>query len=335
MIACLVLVATLPLASCGHRDTEGFIFTYAQEQPANSLRGQSMTFFKNELEKRSNGRIRVELYFGGVLGTERELMDFVATGAIQGTRGGYFADANPKFNILTMPFLVDGWDEAIRLVNSDFMRGINEGARANGWHIPATGISQGFRAHTNNSRPLKHPDDVRGLKMRVPPQEALIRTAEAFGANAQEIPAVEIYQALQTGVVDGQDNPPSNIWDYKIYEVSKYLTITNYATGPDPFFVSLAWYESLPIELQGIFDAVAVEAISLSDQLNREHEAEFIRKLSEKLEVNYVTGDSLEAFRMAVEPVYDFYIERGDVTREEINDAREAASGPITLQGDP
>ena len=97
--------------------------------------------------------------------------------------------------------------------------------------------------------------------MRVPPQEALIRTAEAFGANAQEIPAVEIYQALQTGVVDGQDNPPSNIWDYKIYEVSKYLTITNYATGPDPFFVSLAWYESLPQDLQEVFDAVAQEKL--------------------------------------------------------------------------
>ena len=127
-LVCVWLLVLLSLASCTRHDAEGFIFTYAQEQPGNSLRGQSMTFFKSELEKRSNGRIRVELYFGGVLGTERELMDFVATGAIQGTRGGYFADANPKFNILTMPFFVDGWDEAIRLVNSDFMQSINEGA---------------------------------------------------------------------------------------------------------------------------------------------------------------------------------------------------------------
>ena len=154
----------------------------------------------------------------------------------------FFADANPKFNLLTMPFLVDGWDQAMRLVNSEFMQRINEDARNNGWHIPATGISQGFRAHTNNVRPIRSPDDLKGLKMRVPLQDVFVRTALAFGANPQEIPAVEIYQALQTGVVDGQDNPPSNIWDYKVYEVSKYVTITYYATGPDPFLVNLACF---------------------------------------------------------------------------------------------
>ena len=75
-----------------------------------------MDYFKRELERRSGGRIKVELYVGGVLGNERELMDLVATGALQGTRGAFFADANPKFNLLTLPFLVSGWDEALRLV---------------------------------------------------------------------------------------------------------------------------------------------------------------------------------------------------------------------------
>ncbi len=297
-LVCAALL--LLLASCARSGKEHFTFTYSQEQPLGSLRGQSMTFFEEELEKRTGGLIQVELYCGGVLGTERELMDLVATGALQGTRGGFFADANPKYNLVTLPFLVDGWDQAIRLVKSDFMRRINEGARARGWHVPATGISQGFRAHTNNVRPITHPDDLRGLKMRVPLQEVFVRTALAFGANPQEIPAVEIYQALQTGVVDGQDNPPSNIWDYKVYEVSKYLTITNYATGPDPFLVNLAWYEALPAELKEVFDQVAEEAIAFSDRLNRENEAEFIEKLAGKLEVNYVTGANLEAFREAV-----------------------------------
>jgi C4-dicarboxylate-binding protein DctP len=286
-----------------------------------------MAFFERELEKRSHGRIQVELYCGGVLGTERELMDLVATGALQGTRGGFFADANAQFNIIMMPFLVDGWDQAIRLVNSDFVCRINKGARARGWHVPATGISQGFRAHTNNIRPITHPNDLKGLKMRVPPQDVYVRTARAFGANPQEIPAVEIYQALQTGVVDGQDNPPSNIWDYKIYEVSKYLTITNYATGPDPLMVNLAWYEALPVDLKAVFDQVAQEAISLSDRLNREKEAEFIERLSERLDVNYVTGDALHAFREAVVPVYQHYIDQGDVTSEQIEAARAAARG--------
>jgi tripartite ATP-independent transporter DctP family solute receptor len=284
-----------------------------------------MDFFERELEERTEGRIQVELFFGGVLGTERELMDFTALGAIQGTRGGLFADANPKFNLLTLPFLVADWDEALRLAGSDFMKSINHGARAQGWHVPATGISQGFRVHTNSKRPLTHPDDLRGLRMRVPPQDVFVQTALAFGANPQEIPAIEVYQALQTGRVDGQDNAASNIWDYKIYEVSEFMTVTNYATGPDPFLVNLAWYESLPTDLQTIFDEVATETIELSDKLNREQEADYIQRLSEKLKVNYVRGEALQPFRDAVAPVIQHYIERGDFTLEEIESARKAA----------
>ena len=320
----LVLILT---TSCARPDQAEFLFTYAQSQPLSSLRGKSMQFFEEELEKRTNGRIQVDLYCGGVLGTEREQMDFVATGALQGTRGGFFADANPKFKILTMPFLVEDWDQAIRLVNSPFMQKINADASENGWHIPATGISQGFRAHTNNTRPILSPADLRGLKMRVPPQAVFVKTAQAFGANPQEIPSTEIYQALQTGVVDGQDNPPANIWDYKIFEVSKYMTITNYATGPDPLMVSLAWYETLPADLQQAFDEIAREAIAYSDQLNRENETQFVEKLREKLEINVVTGERLVEFQKAVAPVYQYYIDKGEITQTEVDQARAAARG--------
>ena len=314
--------------SCAKRDSGEVVFRYANEQPEAALRSQSMIkFFKEQLEERSNGRIKVELFFGGVLGNERELMDFVQTGVLQGTRGGFFADANPKFILFTLPFLVDDWDQAQRLVKSDFTRKINEGAREWGFHVPATGISQGVRAHTNNKKPIRHPDDLKGLKMRVPSQEVYVQTSKAFGANPQELPYVEVYQALQTGVVDGQDNAPSNIWDFKIHEVSEYLTITNYATGPDPLMVNLGWYESLPYDLKIIFDEVSRETMEFSDRINREKEAEYIEKISNKLEVNHVTGDDLIPFRDAVKPVYQYFAEKGILTLDEIEKAREVAAG--------
>ena len=103
--------------SCSRNDSPPeFTFRYANEQPEAANRSRSMRFFESELEERTDGRIQVELYLGGVLGNERELMDLVATGALQGTRGGFFADANPKFTLLTLPFLVDNWDQALRLV---------------------------------------------------------------------------------------------------------------------------------------------------------------------------------------------------------------------------
>ena len=320
----VLLGVLLLVVSCGSSSNQ-LVFKYGNEQPEAALRSQSMLFFKEELEKRSQGKIKVELFFGGVLGNERELMDLVATGALQGTRGGFFADANPRFNLFTLPFLVDNWDQAIRLVNSDFMKAVNQGARKQGFHIPATGISQGFRAHTNNKRPIKSPDDLKGLKMRVPSQEVYVETARAFGANPQEVPYIEVYQALQTGVVDGQDNAPSNIWDFKVHEVSKYLTLSNYATGPDPFMVNLNWFEALPEDLQGIFNTVAEETMALSDRLNREQESEFIKLLSEKLEVNTLSGSDLEPFRAAVEPVYQHFVEKGEFTMDDIATARIAA----------
>lgn len=321
----IFFILLLLLISCSNNDKEYF-FKYANEQPESSIRSQSMLFFKNQLEKKTNGRIKVELFFSGVLGNERELMDLVATGVLQGTRGGFFADANPKFNIITLPFLVDGWDQALRLVNSSFMQKINIGARDRGFHIPATGISQGFRAHTNNVRPIRHPNDLKGLKMRVPMQEVYVHTALAFGANPQELPFIEVYHALQTGVVDGQDNAPSNIWDFKIFEVTDYLTISNYATGPDPFMVNLKWYESLPNDLKLIFDDSARETIAMSDQLNRKEESEFIEKLSQHLDVNYLTYDDLEPFRRAVAPVYRYFVDQGTFSFEDIDEARKEAS---------
>jgi C4-dicarboxylate-binding protein DctP len=284
-----------------------------------------MVFFKDELDKRTDGRIRVENYFSATLGSEREMMDMVATGALQGTRGGLFADANPKFVIFMLPFLVSDWDQATRLVNSDLTRDINKGARQNGFHIPATGISQGFRAHTNNVRPIMTAKDLSGLKMRVPPQEIYVLTAEALGASPQEMPVSDVYSALKTGVLDGQDNPPSNIWDYKFFEVQKFMTITNYATGPDPFIVDLNWYQRLPEDLQLTFDRVAEETIALSDKLNRESEQRYIELLQQELEVNRVSDADLQSFRQLTDSVIRDFINRGVFTEADLKMARAIA----------
>lgn len=322
----LALFVCLALCGCG-AERPAYRFRYANAQPPQHPRSVSMDFFAEAIEKRAQGRIEVEMYYSGVLGNERELMDMTALNILQGTRGGFFADANQKYTLFLLPFLVEDWDQALRLVNSGLAARINRGARKNGFHVPVCGISQGFRAHTTSVRPIRRPADFIGLKMRVPPQEANMITAQAFGANPQELPFTEVYQAARTGVIDGQDNAPSNLWDMRIHEVQQYLTISNYSTGPDPFMVNLAWYESLPSDLQRIFDDAAREAIAYSDRMNRKSEQEYIRKLSAHLETNYIEGDDLEPFRAAARPVYDYLIGKGYFTWEEVEEARRAARG--------
>ena len=324
MIVAIVLPVMMP--GCGAPEP-GYLFRYGHSQPAQAPRSQSMVFFENELERRTSGRIRVENYFSATLGSEREMMDMVATGVLQGTRGGLFADANPKFILFMAPFLVSDWDGAMRLVNSELAHRINAGARRNGFHVPATGISQGFRAHTNNVRPIRTPEDLAGLKMRVPPQEIYVRTARALGASPQEMPVSEVYSALKTGVLDGQDNPPSNIWDYKLFEVQTFMSITNYATGPDPFIVGLDWYERLPADLRKTFDEVAEETITLSDRLNRESERDYIALLAREMEVIHLGPDELQPFRRLTDPVVRGFIDRGLFTADEWLRAREIAGG--------
>ena len=128
-------------------------------------------------------------------------------------------------------------------------------------------------------------------------------------------------------MIDGQDNAPSNLWDFRIHEVQKYLSISNYMTGPDPFIVNLAWYDSLPADLQEQFDSSAREAIAYSDRMNRDSEQEYIDKLSTVLETNYIEGAALERFREAAAPVYDILIAKGYFSWEDVAAARLAARG--------
>ena len=304
-----------------------FLFRYANSQPAQHPRSVSMTYFEEILEGRTQGRIEVDNHFGGSLGRERELMDMVALNVLQGTRGGLFFDVSPKYTIFLLPFLMEDWDQALRLVNSDFAASVNAEGRKHGFHVPACGISQGFRAHTTSVRPIHTPEDFRGLKLRVAPQEAHVITTAMLGANPQEIPFSEVYQAARTGVIDGQDNAVSNIWEMRVHEVQKYLSISNYMAGPDPFIVNLAWYEALPADLQEAFDGAAREAIAYSDRMNRESEQVYIDKLSEVLETNRIEGEALAAFREAVQPVYDILISKGYFNWDDVEAARRATRG--------
>jgi len=321
-ILVLIIIITA-LSGCQQKSVQvGHVFRYCNSQPIQHPRSQSMVFFEQELEKRTGGKIQVENYFSAILGTEFEVLDMVATGALQGTRGGGFTNVNKKYNIFMLPFLVEDWDQAEKLMSSPFTKRVNEGSGANGFHVPACGISQGFRAHTNNARPIESPDDLKGLKMRVPPQEVYVINAKILGVNPQEIPYSEAYMALKLGVVDGQDNAVSNIWDYKIYEVQEYLTISNYATGPDPFIVNLDWYNKLPDNLKRIFDEAAVDAMKYSDQLNREKEAEYIGLLSEKLTTNYLTPENRQKFREASAQVYQYFVDKEYFSWDDVQEVR-------------
>ena len=301
-----------------------FTFTYGQSQPESSSRGQSMVFFEKEVEARSNGRIDVQNFFDNTLGTEQEMYDQMATGIIQGTRGGFFANANPQFNIYLLPFLTAGWDEMRCLVGSDFTDSV-EAAAGNGVHVPATGVSQGFRMYTNNVRPINQVSDLQGLKIREPQTDFFIAVAESMGSIVTPMAFSELYQAFKTGVIDGQHNPPSNIWNAKLYEVQKYLSVTNHMTGPDPMLINKAWYDSLPADLQQIVNEVADKALKLNDELAQAAEFKLLDELGAHMEINTLSADGVASFQAAVAPVYQAGIDAGHYSQADLDAAMAAA----------
>jgi tripartite ATP-independent transporter DctP family solute receptor len=318
----VLLAVTLgPAPWVGEVSAATYAFKFAHAQPDTHPRHKSMVYFKEQVESTSKGQIKVELFAGGVLGKEPELMDMVKLGNLQGTRGALFERANKKYLLYTLPFLFADIEQAKKVIRSDFGEKVNQGAKANGFYVPATGVAGGFRQFTNNVRLIATPDDMKGLKMRTPPIDSIIRTMTAMGANPQQVPYGETYMALKTNVVDGQENPCSNIAEMKFYEVQKYFTEVNYQIHPDPFFVSLTWYDALPNDLKAAFTAAAKAAMARSDDVWLASEKDYQSLLTQKLQANRITAENHKAFVAKVKPVWDHYVSAGYFTRGEIDEA--------------
>jgi len=304
-----------------------FVFKYANTQTDTHPRSKSMVLFKEQLEKATSGRIKVELYFSGTLGGEAEVLDMVVTGTVQGCRGGLFERANKKYLIYTLPFMFENTDQVIKLMRSDWGDKINADAVKNGIYVPACGVAGGFRNITSNVKPIAKPEDLVGLRMRTPPIDMTLRTFKALGANPQQVAYTETYMALKNGVVDAQENPFSNAVDMKFYEVQKYLSVVNWQLHPDPFYVNPAWYNSLPSDLKAIFDSVAESAMIYSDTIWLNSEKDYFYTLRDHLKVNELTPAATAAFREAVKSVWQSYVDDGSFTWDDLNAAMAIAKG--------
>jgi C4-dicarboxylate-binding protein DctP len=302
-----------------------YTFRYANSQSENHPRSKSMVFFKQLLEEATNGQIKVELYFSGVMGKEADVLDMVKLGQLQGCRGGLFERANKKYLIYTLPFLFENAEKVTKAMRSEFGQKINKDALKNGFYIPACGVAGGMRNITNSKRPIKTPADLVGLKMRTPPIDVTLKTFKQLKANPQQVAYTETYMALKTGVVDGQENPFSNAVDMKFYEAQKYLSVVNWQVHPDPFFVNPAWYNKLPDNLKKIFTDTAKSAMVYSDTIWLNSEKRYFAILSGKLQTNTITDSARKAFVKASKPVWDYYVKQGYFTNGDIRAVLKAA----------
>lgn len=295
--------------------------------PENTSRHQSLLTFKETVEERTDGAIIVEIYPSGQLGTEMEMLEQVKMGTVEGLRCGPFEDAAPELLVYTMPFLFSDMDAVHRVTRGDITERIIQSTEKNGLKVLAVGDSGEFRQFTNNVRPIKHPDDIKGLKMRTPPMESIVKIMEALGGNPVSIPFSETYMALKTGVADGEENPYTNIDKMKFYEVQKYLSVVNYQYHAEMLYVPLDWYNSLDSNLQGILVECAQEHMTLNDELLKSESVASYNVLKANMEVNELSDAERQVFIDQVQPVYDYYIEQGIFSQADIDEIRKVAAG--------
>ena len=321
------LLAVSTMTGCGSSsdsstaasDQETYVFKFASENVATHPRNIAMSeFFEPELEKRSDGRIDVQLFTDGVLGKESELIQMLPTAAIQGYRGAGYENLNPAFEIWSAPFVFEDYDEAGYFQTTNLARSIMDNVSDPNVYIPATGFT-GFRQIVCKKE-IVHPSDLAGVTMRAPNQNPILDFYKAVKASPQNMSAADAYMALQQGAIDGVCNPAASIDGFKYLEVADYLIEISYCAGADPFMVSAKWYNSLPDDLKEIFDEVAQETMEYSNELVAADDANVMEKCKEKAKhyVNIIDDPGLlQEWRDALTYVPEQAIARGTYTEEQ------------------
>ncbi|RVG27418.1 TRAP transporter substrate-binding protein [Sinorhizobium meliloti] len=266
-----------------------------------------MEKFAELVKEKSGGKIEVKLFPGGTLGGDVQTVSALQGGVIEMTvlNAGILASNVKEFGAVDLPFLFNSGEEADKVMDGPFGTSLME-------RLPATGLvgvaywELGFRNLTNNRHPVTKLEDIKGLKIRTIQSPIPVELFNALGANAVPLPYTELYTALETGTVDGQENPSANIINAKFYEVQKYMTLTRHQYNPQIVLVSKKFWDGLNDEEKTILQQAAVEARDFQRKVSREQDAaalEEIRKTG--MEVSELSPEETQKLRDAVKPMIE------------------------------
>ncbi|MGX9417820.1 TRAP transporter substrate-binding protein [Vibrio sp. WJH972] len=285
----------------------------AHAAPESDLQQNMSLFFKKEVEARTDGDVKVNIFPNGLLGNDAQMIDGSRSGILDISLVGLnnYSGLMPESAALTLPFIFPNRETAYKVLDGEVGQGVMADLEEFG--LKGLGYPEnGYRNMTNSRGPIRVPSDVKGLQMRVNGSKALNDMFDSLEANPQQIPVAELYTALETGVVDAQDHPIGVTLSFKFYEVQKYLSMTQHAYSPLALAMNLEKFNGLSQEQQAIITTVASEAVAMQRQLSIEKEDSMIADLeAQGMKVNRDVDGA--AFQAAVKPVWAAFIkENGD-----------------------
>ena len=239
--------------------------------------------FAEVAKAQSGGRIEVSVAPSAQLGDDAAMVTAIRTGALDlsANSQGAVATAVPEYAAFGMPFLFSTPADAFRLLDGALGKELADKSVAKGMVVLGY-WDNGIRHMTNSKRPIVKVDDMKGLKMRTPPDAVLVDIMQALGADAQQIKFAELYVALQQGVVDGQENPLVNFHASKLYEVQKHLALTSHMFQMTPLLMSKRSWDRLTNDDRKALTEAAAEATTLQRKLSQDADDKLLDDLKAK-----------------------------------------------------
>ncbi len=252
----------------------------AHTQPEADSQHVALVKFAQLVRERTGGQVRIEVFHSGQLGNDNAILAAVRGGVIDlGLTGNpFFASINPKQSALDLPGIIRSFNHAYNVLDGQV--GTEIRGELEQYGFKGLGFLEiGFRNLTNSRRPVVKVDDMAGLKIRTTPNPAHMKAFQLVGANPVPMAYTEVYTALETKTVDGQENPITLIQSAKFYEVQKFLTLTQHAYTAAPFVMNLKKFQSLSPAAQKALETSATEVIREQRAANRKIEDGDLAKL--------------------------------------------------------
>jgi tripartite ATP-independent transporter DctP family solute receptor len=263
--------------------------------------------FKELLEARMPGKVEVRVFGSAQLGEDKEMLEGLRLGTLEmHVPSSVLHSIEPMFGIFDLPFLIEERRQVERIAEGALGERLREALADDG--LVLLGFwENGFRMITNNVRPVVRPEDLKGIRLRTPKDPERMKTFAAFGASPTAMSFGEVFSALKQGVIDGQENPLSQIVPGRFYEAQRYLSLSRHVYSPAYPVMSREYFDSLDEDLRRAILETAAEVGRFHRELGEKEDERLGKFLEERMEVTEIDR---EAFAAAARPLYHEFEER-------------------------
>ena len=286
---------------------EPIVIKFSHVVAIDTPKGKAAEMFAKKAAELTKGRVRVEVYANSTLYKDKEEMEALQLGAVQ-MLAPSLAKFGPlgvkEFEVFDLPFIFSNYDDLHKVTTGPVGKQLLTKLESKGIRGLAF-WDNGFKSFSLNT-PIKVPADLKGKKMRIQSSKVLEEQMRAVGSLPQVMAFSEVYQALQTGVVDGTENPISNLYTQKMYEVQKHLTITDHGYLGYAVIVNKKFWDGLPADIRKQLDEAMEQATRYANQIAKVENDESLEKVkkSGKTAVYVPTKEERLAFKKAMVPVH-------------------------------